>query len=219
MRIPHLDERLSAAADLFPACAYGADIGADHGRLSCYLLVNQRCARMCVADLSADSLEKAKELLKLHHLQDRADFCVGDGLEALTSPAQAVAILGMGGRTLSGILERGKDRLHGACLILSAHTEGDLVRGTLCRIGYRIERETIVRAAGRYYTVMRAGPGAETYTEKQLFLGPRLLESRGDAFTAWLKKQYRAVSPGRDETSLQRKAWIEEELHRDGDCE
>ena len=59
MRIPHMDERLSAAADLFPACAYGADIGADHGRLSCYLLTKERCHRMCVADISADSLEKA----------------------------------------------------------------------------------------------------------------------------------------------------------------
>ena len=219
MRLPLLDDRLSRAAALFPACAYGADIGADHGRLSCYLLANQRCSRMCVADISADSLEKAKELLKMHHLQDRADFCVGDGLEALPCPAQAIAILGMGGRTLAGILERGQDRLQGACLVLSAHTETDLVRGMLCGIGYRIEKEMIVRAAGRYYTVMRAVPGTETYTEKQLFLGPRLLESRGDAFTAWLQKQYRAVSPGRDETSLRRKAWIEEELHRDGDCE
>ena len=57
-RFSALDDRLSRAAALFPACEYGADIGADHGRLSCYLLANQRCSRMCVADISADSLEK-----------------------------------------------------------------------------------------------------------------------------------------------------------------
>ena len=32
MRLPSLDDRLSRAAAMFPACDYGADIGADHGR-------------------------------------------------------------------------------------------------------------------------------------------------------------------------------------------
>ena len=217
MRIPHLDERLSAAADLFPACAYGADIGADHGRLSCYLLTKERCHRMCVADISADSLEKAKALLTLHQLSDRADFCVGDGLDALPQPAQAIAILGMGGRTLAGILERGKDRLRGACLILSAHTEVFLVRRALAGLGYRIADERIVRAANRYYVILRGVPGEETYTEKQIYLGPRLLESREKAFLNYLSWQYKVI--GRDETSQKRKAWIEEELNREADCE
>ena len=217
MRIPHLDERLSAAADLFPACAYGADIGADHGRLSCYLLTKGRCQRMCVADISADSLEKAKALLALHQLSDRADLCVGDGLDVLPQPAQAIAILGMGGRTLAGILTRGKDRLNGACLILSAHTEVFLVREALAGIGYRIGDERIVRAANRYYVILRAESGRESYTEKQIYLGPRLLESREKIFLAYLSWQKQVI--GRGETSQKRKAWIEEELNRDGNCE
>ena len=68
MRLPALDERLACAAALFPACEYGADIGADHGRLSCALLASGKCRRMCVADISAESLEKAKRLLRLHGL-------------------------------------------------------------------------------------------------------------------------------------------------------
>ena len=70
VRYPKLDERLQAVADLFTACDTGADIGADHGRLSCYLLHSQKCRRMVVADISADSLQQARRLLKLHALAD-----------------------------------------------------------------------------------------------------------------------------------------------------
>ncbi|MBR0407985.1 MAG: tRNA (adenine(22)-N(1))-methyltransferase TrmK, partial [Clostridia bacterium] len=75
-----LDDRLSRAAALFPACEYGADIGADHGRLSCFLLESGKAERMCVADISGDSLKKAEALLSLRGLAERADFKVGDGL-------------------------------------------------------------------------------------------------------------------------------------------
>lgn len=36
--LPHMDERLKAVMSLVPACDTAADIGADHGRLSCNLL-------------------------------------------------------------------------------------------------------------------------------------------------------------------------------------
>lgn len=219
MRSPQLDERLSIAAELFPACDYGADIGADHGRLSCWLLSQGKCRRMCVADISEASLEKAKKLLTLHRLSDRADLCIGDGLTVLHCPAQAVAILGMGGKTLSGILANGKNKLQGAVLILSAHTEVFLVRETLSCIGYRIETERITRANRRYYTVMRAVPGEESYTKKQLYLGPRLMENGGGVFADFLKWQFQVLSSGRDEEARQRLTWIKEELEHAGDGE
>ena len=214
MRLPQLDERLKAAAALFPACDYGADIGADHGRLSCYLLAENICRRMAVTDLSADSLEKAKRLLTLHGLDRRADFSVGDGLRALSHQASAIAVLGMGGRTVSGILRGGADKIQGAALILSAHTEMFLVRMTLAELSYRIERETVVRAAGRFYVVMRAVPGEEQYTEKQLFLGPRLMECDSAQYRAYLSWQKGVIACGRGEAAARRLQWIGEEEAR-----
>ena len=212
MRLPQLDARLACAAEMFPACAYGADIGADHGRLSCYLLASGRCERMCVADISAPSLKKAEALLKTHGLDARADFSVGDGLDALPRTADAIAVLGMGGRTLSGILLKGASKLQGAALILSAHTEAFLARETLMEIGYRIEKETMVRAAGRFYAVMRAVPGYEAYDEKQLYLGPRLKENGGGIYREYLRWQMEVVGCGRSEEAQKRLEWIREEL-------
>ena len=209
-----LDDRLQTAAELFPACAYGADIGADHGRLSCYLLEKGICQRMCVADISAESLKKADGLLHLRGLTDRADIIVGSGLTVLPQHAQAIAILGMGGHTLASILEEGKNRLHGAQLILSAHTEMEWVRSTLSRIGYRIAEERIALAASRYYVMLRAETGEEAYTEKQCFLGPRLMEGCVRHYSEYLAWKTRMTAPKRTEAAARQTQWLKEEENR-----
>lgn len=210
VRYPQLDERLQAVADLFTACDTGADIGADHGRLSCYLLHSQKCRRMVVADISADSLQKARRLLKLHALADRADFVVADGLDALHQPVQCAAICGMGGRLMADILVRGAQKLMGAALVLSCHTDIPLVRATLLQIGYHMTEETLVRAGGRFYIVMRAEAGGASYSEKELYLGPVLLARHPALWREYLlwREGVVACEQGH-ERQLQ---WIREEL-------
>lgn len=212
MRLPALDERLQAAADLFTACDLGADIGADHGRLSCYLLFHDICKKMIVSDISDASLQKARHLLDMHGLTDRADFRVSDGLDALSGPVQCAAICGMGGRLMSRILLRGQARLQNASLVLSCHTEIPLLRQTLCDIGYHITREQVVRAKGRFYIVLKAEKGLIRYTDKELYLGPVLLKNAVDpGFQAYLRWREDVVSceKGHD-TQLQ---WIREEIN------
>ena len=211
--MPILDARLQTAADLFAVCDLGADIGADHGRLSCYLLHHQVCGRMIVSDVSADSLMKARRLLALHGLDERADFRVADGLDALDAPVNCLAICGMGGRLMGDILLRGRQKLQGASLVLSCHTEIPLLRQILTEIGYRLNAEKLVRAKGRYYVVMRAEPGEQAYSEKEIYLGPVLMRERPELWTPYLRWREGVVSceQGHDR-QLQ---WIREELYRE----
>lgn len=213
-----LDDRLSRAAALFPACAYGADIGADHGRLSCYLLLNGICQRMCVADISAPSLKKARELITGQGLEDRADFRVGDGLSVLPQRADAIAVLGMGGHTLCGILTAGADKLQGASLILSAHTDVHLLRKTLMELHYRIDREEIAFAAGRFYVVLRAIPGMESMGERELLLGLRLTESVPEHYREYLAWRMDIASKKRTEEGKREWIWLKEEYSRVCNC-
>ncbi len=214
-RIPALDERLAAAAALFPVCAYGADIGADHGLLSCHLLNEHICRRMCVADISAPSLEKARKLLAFHGLDARADFFVGDGLAVLPERADAIAVLGVGGITLSGILERGKEKLQGAALILSAHTEWTHLRQTLCGLDYRIEKESVARAGRRFYIVLLARPGREALSDRQLFLGPRLTETLPRHYREYLAWRIAMTEIRKNnERAQQELIWLREEYSR-----
>lgn len=99
-----LDERLSLAMDLFPACEEGADIGTDHGRLPCRLLEEGRCRRMILSDISPKALSRAEALVQRRGLQGRATLVVADGLDALTHRVDCVSIMGMGGRTIAQAL-------------------------------------------------------------------------------------------------------------------
>lgn len=171
-----LDERLTLAAALYPACDVGADIGTDHGFLPCHLLEKGVCRRMILADVSPKALRRAEAEVSRRGLQDRARLVCADGLDALTEPCGCVSLMGMGGETLAGILLRGRERLQGATLVLSAHTELPLVRRAVLELGYHLTRETLCRSGGRLYVFWRAEPGFAPMTEEEIRHGSLLYQ-------------------------------------------
>lgn len=172
-----LDERLSLAASLYEPCELGADIGTDHGLLPCHLLEENICRRMILADVSAKALRHAEEQVRARRLEDRARLICADGLDALIEPCGCVSVMGMGGGTIADILRRGQHQLHGATLVLSAHTEQPLVRRAVQEIGYHLTREALCKAAGRFYVFWRAEPGAAPMTDEVARYGGSLWEA------------------------------------------
>ena len=85
--------------------------------------------------------------------------------------------------------EANKEKLQGASLILSAHTDLPLIREAVSLIGYHTDREEPCFSAGRFYLVLRARPGARTMTEKELRLGGPLFESASDQLIPYLKRR------------------------------
>ena len=184
-----MDNRLSLAASLYPSCAVGADIGTDHGYLPCHLLQSGVCGRMILSDISPAALHKAETLLTRRGLADRASFVCADGLDAITEPVDCISVTGMGGELIANMLRTGQDKLSGAALVLSAHTDLDMVRGAVESIGYHFTHESLCRAAGRYYVVWKAEPGACALTADERVLGTELLLHSGDpllpGYLAW----------------------------------
>jgi tRNA (adenine22-N1)-methyltransferase len=179
---------------------------------------------MVVSDISAPALLKARELITRHHFEQRATFVQADGLNALTEPSQAISMLGMGGDTMCAILTAAPERLLGAALILSPHTELNKVREVLHSIGYRIEKESVAKSGGRFYVILMALPGDAAYTEKELLLGPCLLKERPPLYEDYLRWRQRVADTalkalkvaGDDESRLAElsrlDAYIREEL-------
>ena len=173
-RAPTLDGRLSAAMALAEGTQVFADIGADHGRLSAVLLLSG-ARRALVADVSAAGLA---------------------ALDALEQVPDTVFVLGMGGETICGILQRGYARLQGAALILGAQTDLPMVRRTVCEVGYRIRRELIASAGGRDYVLMRCTPALAdeaAYTERECVLGPGLLMDPSPEWRRVLERRRRLL--------------------------
>ena len=209
MQYPLLDSRLLSAAELFDICDTGADIGADHGLLSCYLLHHNICKKMLVTDISQDSLKKARQLLKTHHLEDRAEFIVADGLAAINRSVNCIAICGIGGRLMCNILLKGKDRLQGCPVILSCQTDLPAVRKRIYEIGYHITDEKIAYVNRRFYVIMRAEAGEKAVSEKEIFLGPVLLKGKEPVWYDYLKWRYDVIRKGSG--NQQQLKWIIEE--------
>ena len=200
-RLPQLDERLRTAVELVPPCEVCADIGCDHGRFGTVLLAENRAQCLLAADVSAKALEKARARLNYLGFGERVTFAVADGLDALDAlpdgRADVICVLGMGGDTVAGILQRGCERLHGATLVLGSQSLQETVRDAVQRIGYRLREERIAHADGRMYLLMRATPALSdepAYTEKERLLGPCLLQSMPSEWRPWLERKRRLLS-------------------------
>ena len=191
-----LDPRLALAYELYDSCALAADIGTDHAHLPAALLQRGRC----------------QEMMRLR-LTERVSLRLGDGLSPLSESCGMISVMGMGGRTIRDILLSGASRLHGASLLLSAHTDWHLIRSALQEIGYHLDREEPCFSAGRYYLVLRARPGLESMTAREIRLGGPLfrsespvllpfLQRRKEVLQARLKGLYSAASPDSGEISL-----------------
>lgn len=210
--MPHLiqlDSRLSLAFDLYDSCELAADIGTDHAHLPAALLQRARCQRMILTDLSESALCNARNEMIRCRLMDRVSLRAGDGLAPLSEACGMISVTGMGGRTVRDILLQGRDRLQGASLLLSAHTDLPLIRETVTQIGYHLDREEPCFCGGRYYLVMRARPGAVPLSSREIRLGGPLFSSvsvqlipylvrRRDVLCSQLRGLVAAGSPDRE---------------------
>ena len=117
---------------------------------------------------------RARQNLTRAGLLNRAEIVLADGLDSVNRPCGCISIMGMGGKTMAGILRRGADRLQGAVLVLSAHTELPVVRQAIMDVGYHIVLETLCHTGGRFYMMWRAEPGCVMMTDDELHHGPLL---------------------------------------------
>ena len=184
-----LDARLSLAYDLYDSCDLAADIGTDHAHLPAALLQRGRCQHMILTDLSMPALNNARDEIIRLRLMNRVSLRAGDGLDPVSEKCGMISITGMGGRTIRDILIKGRDKLLGASLLLSAHTDLPLIREAVFRIGYHIDREEPCFCAGRFYLVLRARPGSIAVTEQQIRLGGPLFDSASDQLIPYLSRR------------------------------
>ena len=212
--IPKIDDRLTLVAALFSACDVGADIGADHGRLSCHLLAENKVGHMMVTDISAPSLQKAKELLRMHHLENRATFLHTDGLQGLEKPVDCLAICGMGGGTIIDILTQGKEKLGEATLVLSAQRDVECLRKTLMGMHYLINQEVIAKVNDKHYVILRAVKGEAHYDERTQYLGPVLLKDTSSTYLSYLYARFSYIEKARSQIKEKHKQWLKEEMER-----
>ena len=158
MKNIQLSKRLQYVADFITPGLVLADIGTDHGFIPIYMVLAGKTPRAYAMDINEGPLERATDHIREKNLEDKIETRLSDGLMKLNgNEAESVLIAGMGGSLVIKILTEGKHALEGVKeLILSPHTEADLVREFLKTTDFVIEKEGMVIDAGKYYVVIKA---------------------------------------------------------------
>ncbi len=152
--------RMRAVLDFVENVDTAADVGCDHGFVSAAMIREGRAKRVIACDISAKSLRKTQELIRICGLEG-IDTVVSDGLHALAGEAlDCVVIAGMGGLLMRDILADGLALIKGKRdLVLAPQGNEYELRVFLYENGYHICDEAVVRDDGHYYQIILAQQG------------------------------------------------------------
>lgn len=154
----HPRERLDCAIELLSGARVVADVGCDHGRLSCALIQRNVVERCIAIDISEPSLKKAEKLARQIGAEDRVDTRLGDGLKPLAPyEADALAILGMGGTLMTEILDVIPPLSGAEKAVLQPMRAPDDIRRWLYERNYPVLDDRVVLDAGRHYQIFSVG--------------------------------------------------------------
>lgn len=137
------------------------DIGCDHALLGIYLVLNKKNIRMISSDINEKPLLKAKDNIIKFNVENQIELRMGNGLEIITNDVTTIVISGMGGITMTNILEKINYYHNVKKLILSPNNDFPLVRKKLANLGFKIMKEEIVYEKGKYYLIASFIKGRE----------------------------------------------------------
>lgn len=191
-----LSARLETLIQTIEPCERVLDIGCDHGLLEAALINRGIVKHMIAADVSADSLAKAKALageLEISHL---VDCRLGDGFAVVREQehVDACVIAGIGGLVISHIIEEGLQsaRKIGKLYLLPS-CDAEALRNYLRTHGWKIEEETLILDAGRIYALMCVVQGEEVSPGGLFDLFGYAPVLRGDPLAKQLMQRHHAA--------------------------
>lgn len=170
-----LSERLKAVAALVRKGSRLADIGCDHGFLPVYLVLGGHIRFAVASDINAGPLSACRSLVEKYSLQDKIKCVLSDGLENIEfHEFQDVCICGMGGELMASILENAEQsKTPGVHYIFNPMTHPEKLREYLCKNGFEIGTDFIVRDGEHAYSIFDAYYTGENkeYPVSYYFLG------------------------------------------------
>ncbi len=187
-----LSKRLQRVADSVTEGSRLADVGTDHGYIPIYLVERGICPAAVAGDVNRGPLERAAAHVQAAGLEDRISLRLGSGLKAVdVSEVDSVVMAGMGGELICQILRESPEFMEaGRELILQPQSEIYKVRRLLHEYSYHIEGEWNLLEDGKYYVIIKARPGRESYAHAGDYeYGKILIDKKDPLLGDYLRKQ------------------------------
>ncbi len=176
-----LDNRLRAVVDNISGKCL-ADIGCDHGKVSCMALIEKRVEQVVASDISAPSLDKAKQLAKQYGLENISFKHCGGFDDYKDFEVDVAVIAGMGGKEILDILANRPQGVEK--LVLVAHKDVDKVRTYVAQNGFSLDKDFVVKSGRKFYNILVAQVGEEELSYHDIMLGKNSLQD--EVYRAYL---------------------------------
>lgn len=188
-----LSNRLKTIADLVQSNSIIADIGTDHGYIPIYLAQKGIIKHAYAMDINKGPLEKAKKNINKYNLDKIVETRLSNGLEKLSEgEADTIIIAGMGGKLISQILLANPNVVKASKrLILSPHSDVKEIRTRLHDLGFKIDKELMIKEEVKYYNIIEAIKDIkrEQYTAEEYLYGKILIEKKHPLLKEYLQNK------------------------------
>lgn len=188
-----INNRLKTIGNLVEANSFCLDVGCDHAFLDIYLVKKDMGIKAIAADVLEGPLEQAKQNIKREGLEEQIETRLGNGLDTYSEEVDTVIISGMGGRNMIGIF---KDNLAVLkkikTIIISPNNYQEDVKRFLCKSGFKIIDEVMVKEKKFIYQIIKFERGKEKYSKKEYFFGPVFLKKKDKLFVEYFMREIKS---------------------------
>ena len=188
-----MNNRLKELAELVEENSTILDIGCDHAFLDIYLVNKEKGIKAIASDIAEGPLEQAKKNIERVGLEDKIETRLGNGLEPYTNDIDTLIICGMGGRNMIGIFKGHMRKIKNVqTIILSPNNYQEDVKEFLCKNGFYIDDEVLVKDKKFIYQLIKFKRGKKRYTKRQYFFGPINLIKKGNLFEEYYERELKS---------------------------
>lgn len=182
-------KRLKMIGDLIPKNSVIADIGTDHGILPFYLVDERKAKKVIATDISMTSIDILEEKIS-QFKNKKIETRWGDGLSPIRiDEVEGVVLTGLGGFLIKELLEKDLEKVRKLdFLILQANVGIEELRKYIHSINFKIEEEIDLFDGKHYYTIIKAVPGNEKYTDLEYRFGKIHLKRKSLAFQRMIRE-------------------------------
>ncbi len=174
-----LSKRLRTIHDLVPKCV-PADIGSDHGKLMIALVESGTIEKGYAIENKEGPYERLKNNLIQAGVIDTIVPLFSDGLEDLPEIVNTLIIAGMGGLNIITILKKHPRKLSRIqTIIIDAHSSVPEARKEICRLGFTIADEKIIKEGNVFYEIIKFIRGECAFlSDEDIEYGPVLRQEK-----------------------------------------
>ena len=188
-----INDRLKTIGDLVSANSFCLDVGCDHAFLDIYLVKKKKGIKAIASDDLDGPLKHARENIRKEGLEKEIEVRLGDGLDTYSSEVDTVIISGMGGRNMIGIFKKNIKLLKEIdTIIVSPNNYQEDVKRFLCKNGFIIDDEIMVKEKKFIYQIIKFVKGKKKYTRREFFFGPVFLEKKGKLFNEYYERELKS---------------------------